>query len=396
MGNMITERTGRAARPLSMWMAIAVLSTVTMLTACGSKTGSVRYALVCGPGTASSSDTEGEIETGIETYASEHAYPWKTYAASSAGTNAIAAQIKAASGDEAAYIICAGEDKETAVYNAQSEYKDNRFVLIEGEPRKNDSARSSIRSNTECVTCDRKSMGFLAGYIAVKEGYTKIAWLSGRKTEAGDEYYEGFLNGVGYGMQELGTSPDSVTVVAAFAGTDELSPRRMEEAKIFYDDGVQLIITDREKIAEAVRKAAVKAQKPYATVGFDALSSSENIQFSAIPNYQGLIRSLLMSFEEHKGFEGGTSVVCGAEQSAVRLSAEYSRMPVVTEVDTQTVLAAMATGQAVVSDSEAADGPKALGGNVKVTVKEPSGTSGEPASAADSQASSTDSAAASE
>ncbi len=371
MRNMMTPALGGKAPVYRILGVIAALAAAAALTACGSKSGGLRYALVCGPGGTASGGAVAALESGISSYASEKAYPWKTYTASAAGNDAVAAQIKAASGDGAAYVIACGGDMEIPVYSAQSACKDVRFVLVDGEPRKNDNARSSIRSNTECVTCDRKSMGFLAGSTAVREGYTNIVWFSGRRTEAGDEYYEGFLNGVGYAARSLGVSTDSLTLTAEFAGTDELSPLRMEEAEDYYESGAQLIITDQVKIAEAVRMAAENLQKPFATVGFDAMSSSENIQFSALPNYEGLIRSLLMSFEEHKGFEGGSSLVCGAAQSAVRLAAEYARMPVVTEVDTQTVLAAMATGQAAVSNDETSDTVRPLGPELNVTLKEP-------------------------
>ncbi len=356
--------------PRRIFPVLFIISAVLLLTACGSQSSGVRFALVTGPG---GTDTDAEIQavvSGMEGYAAEHAYETKTYTAEIAGAESYAEQFKAAAEAGAKYVIAVGREMEIPVYSAQGAHRKTRFVLVDGEPRKNETAASSIRKNTECVTFDRYSMGFLAGCIAVKEGYRKIAWLSGRETREGAEYYEGFLNGVGYGMKEQQLGRESVTVLTEFAGTDELTPRRAADAKNLYNEGAQLIVTDREKIAKALAKEAPVLQKPYATVGFNALSGSQLIQFSVVANPEGAVRSLLASFDEAKGFAGGTSIVCTAAESGIRLAAEYSRMPVVTEVDTQTVLAAMATGQAIVSNGAGTEENPALGQNVYVEQRE--------------------------
>lgn len=350
---------------------LLMLLAVALLSGCGSSKAGHIYALVTGPGGADTDEMTRQAADGIAHYASEHSYEAKSYSAETESSDAYADAFKAAVDAGAKYVIAAGTAMEVPVFSAQNAYKGSRFVLLGGEPRKNDSSASSIRSNTECLLFDRKSMGFLAGYTAVKEGYTSIAWLSGRETEAGAEYYEGFLNGVGYGAVETGTGIDAVTVYTEFSGSDELSPRRMADAKSLYNEGCQLILTDRERIAEAIRMAAESLQKPYATVGFNALSSSPDIQFSAISNPEGTIRTVLTEFDEAKGFEGGTTRSCGAAESAVKLAADYSRMPVVTEVDTQTVLSAMATGRAIVSNDGGNDSYSPYGNQVHVVTREP-------------------------
>lgn len=342
-----------------------------ILTGCGSKSSGVRFALVTGPGGASADMETSAVAEGIASYASEHAYDAKSYTAETEGSDAYAAAFKAAADAGAKYIISVGQKMEIPVYDAQGTHKDSNFVLIDGEPRKSADAASTIRKNTECVTFDRKSMGFLAGYTAVKEGYTKLAWMTGRETDAGREYYEGFLNGAGYAAVEAQKSPDSITVFTEYAGSDALSPRRMADAKSLYNEGCELIVTDRVKIAEAVAMVAEELGKPYATVGFNGLSASSAIQFSAVANPGGAISALLESFDDAKGFEGGSAIRVTAKESGVTLAADYSRMPVVTEVDVQTVLAAMATGRAAVSEEEKAEGAEIYGSAITVVQKEP-------------------------
>ena len=351
---------------------IFVLAAVILtLSGCGSSAEGVRFALVTGPGGAASDEETRTVAEGIAQYAAEHSYDARSYTAETEGSDAYAMAFKAAADGGARYIVSVGRKMEVPVYEAQGKYKKSRFVLIDGEPRKSPDSESVIRNNTECVTFDRKSIGFIAGFTAVKEGYTKIAWLSGKETDAGREYYEGFLNGAGYAMNEAGISPDTITVYAEFAGSDALSPRRLADARSMYNDGCELIITDREKIAEAVKMAAEELQKPFATVGFDAMQTSANIQFSAIPNPEGAMRALLASFDEAKGFEGGTVIRCTALESGVKLAAEYSRMPVVNEVDVQSCFAAMASGRAAVSNEGTSEGAEAYGHTVRTEAREP-------------------------
>ena len=48
-------------------------------------------------------------------------------------------------------IICHGEAAETAVYEAQREYRDVRFLMFDGEPHAEGSERARLRGNTRCI-----------------------------------------------------------------------------------------------------------------------------------------------------------------------------------------------------------------------------------------------------
>ena len=341
-----------------------------LLAGCGSSSDSgLHYAIVTGPEGAAGD--AAAVSNGITAYCTEHSYTMQTFTAAMDSDDAYAEQFKAAADAGAKYIVAAGSRMEIPVFAAQNAHKKSSFLMVNGEPRKNAESVSNIRGNTECLVPDCKGMGFVAGYVAVKEGYRRIGWLSGRETDSAKEYYEGFLNGVGYGMQEAGVSSDSMSVYTEFCGSDELSPRRLADAKSMYADGCELILTDKERIMEAVAMASSSSGKPCAAVGFEAASSA-NLQFSVVANWEGAVRALCASFDEMKGFEGGTSLVCGAAQGGIRLAADYSKMPVVTEVDVQTVLAAIANKQAVVSDDGGTEnGPQPLGSTVSVTMREP-------------------------
>ena len=73
-------------------------------------------------------------------------------------------------------VVCHGEEAGAAVYEAQREYRDVRFLLLDAEPHAGGSDRARLRGNTRCILFDREEAGFLAGYAAVREGYTSLAY----------------------------------------------------------------------------------------------------------------------------------------------------------------------------------------------------------------------------
>ena len=84
--------------------------------------------------------------------------------------------IKEAAQKGASVIVCAGTSMSRAVYDAQRDWKDVRFLLLEAEPV-SESGRSRLRGNTESLEIDVSEAGYLAGYAAVQAGYTHLGYI---------------------------------------------------------------------------------------------------------------------------------------------------------------------------------------------------------------------------
>ena len=175
-----------------------------LLAGCGSSSESgLHYAIVTGPEGAAGD--AAAVSNGITAYCTEHSYTMQTFSAAMDSDDAYAEQFKAAADAGAKYIVAAGSRMEIPVFAAQNAHKKSSFLMVNGEPRKNAESVSNIRGNTECLVPDRKGMGFVAGYVAVKEGYRRIGWLSGRETDSAKEYYEkAIAKGNGYSCNRLG------------------------------------------------------------------------------------------------------------------------------------------------------------------------------------------------
>ena len=353
-----------------IFAALLIGTAVLAVTGCGGKSSEIsKYVLITGASEEADDPVSRELGAGLEAYAAERGIETVIDTVNAADTDAAASRIKTAASEGAKYIISYGEDMGMAVWSAAGSAKKSQFLLFEAEPRKSPSASSEIKQNTECVFFEKESIGFLAGYMIVREGMRSAAWMSGHETEESLKYLEGLKNGIACGLADANLDASAFTLYTEYAGSDLLSPRRTSEAKALYSMGAGIILTDKPKIAEAVAIAAKSMGMPMATVGFDAVSSYDSVQFSAMPNISGAVQNFLAYFDDAKGFDGGISVNAGAERGAVRLSADYSRIPVATEVDVQTILGRMAAGE-VVTDDDKAEGASP-GSALNVTVYTP-------------------------
>ena len=102
--------------------------------------------------------------------------------------------IKEAAQKGASVIVCAGTSMSRAVYDAQRDWKDVRFLLLEAEPV-SESGRSRLRGNTESLEIDVSEAGYLAGYAAVQAGYTHLGYIGQKNEENGTKYGTGYALG---------------------------------------------------------------------------------------------------------------------------------------------------------------------------------------------------------
>ena len=114
---------------------------------------------------------------GLKQYAAEHGVTAGHYQPKDTTTASYLEAIAAAVDNNSRLIVCPGSLFEDAVAQAQERYPDVKFVLIDGVPVRTDESgesRTAVASNTYCIRYAEEQAGFLAGYAAVFEGYTKL------------------------------------------------------------------------------------------------------------------------------------------------------------------------------------------------------------------------------
>ena len=93
-------------------------------------------------------------------------------------------------------------------------------------------------ANVTNLLFKEEQSGFLAGYAAVKDGYTKLGFLGGIDVAAVVRYGFGYLQGVDYAAQELGVTPEvKYWYCGSFAPGDEIKAK-MDS---WYADGTEIV-----------------------------------------------------------------------------------------------------------------------------------------------------------
>ena len=116
---------------------------------------------------------------GVKLYAANNNLSYKYYQpanGSEATDDDRFTAMKAAVDNGAKVVVCAGFMQTTALRMAASQFTDVSFVYIDGDVIRADANdnNSAVLTNVAGVAFKEEQCGYLAGYAAVKEGYTKL------------------------------------------------------------------------------------------------------------------------------------------------------------------------------------------------------------------------------
>lgn len=130
---------------------------------------------------------------GIKQYAEEKGITHKYYQPTEQTDDAYLSSIDLAVKNGAKIVVTPGFLFEGPIGIAQDRYPDVTFVLIDGNPTVDGAIK--INSNAVGITYAEEQAGFLVGYAAVKDGFTKLGFMGGMAVPAVKRYGFGFIQG---------------------------------------------------------------------------------------------------------------------------------------------------------------------------------------------------------
>ena len=234
-------------------------------------TDGYELALVIDVGTIDDKSFNQGSWEGVEKYGDENGIAYKYYKSAEATTDSFQQTIKLAIEGGAKVIVCPGYLFEEPIYNMQTQYPDVKFILIDGEPHDAD-YNYATADNTMAVLYQEDQAGFLAGYAAVKDGYTKLGFMGGMALPAVIRYGYGYLAGVNYAAEELGINVD---VTYTYTGSFEATPEAQSMATGWYQAGTEVIFACGGSVGNSVM-AAAEATDNAKVIGVDVDQSSES------------------------------------------------------------------------------------------------------------------------
>ena len=327
---------------------LLVLVLIFSFAGCTSESDTYELALVTDIGSIDDKSFNQGAWEGLEAYAEENSISYKYYKPVEKSMTAYLDAIELAVNGGAKVIVTPGYLFENPVHKAQSLYPEVSFILLDGSPNNvidfdtmatyDDTAPDfTIGENTYSIFYKEEQAGFLAGYAAVKEGYTELGFMGGIAVPAVVRYGYGFVQGADYAANEMGVD---VNLKYYYTGTFSESPEVQATAASWYATGTEVIFACGGAIGNSIMAAADANNGAVIGVDVDQYDESPTVITSAM---KGLKTSVYDALTEYYAgtFPGGTSVHLGVEVDGVALAMENSKMVNFTMDDYDMIYAAL-------------------------------------------------------
>lgn len=304
-------------------------------------------ALVIDVGTIDDKSFNQGSWEGIQKYAEENGVSSKYYKSAEATTDAFIDTIELAIEGGAKTVVCPGFLFEEPIYTVQNQYPDVHFILVDGEPHDAD-GNYETAANTMPILYQEDEVGFLAGYAAVKDGYTKLGFMGGLALPAVIRYGYGFLAGANYAAEELGV--DGVEVTYYYTGSFEATPEAQTMAASWYQAGTEVIFACGGAVGNSVM-AAAEASEGAKVIGVDVDQSyeSETVITSAMKQLSNSVYDAVKSVYDDS-FKGGETSVFNAANNGVGLPMETSKFTTFTQADYDAIYEKIVAGEITIDN----------------------------------------------
>ena len=334
-------------------LAVLLLGALMMtIGGCGKQAG-YELALVTDIGTIDDKSFNQGSWEGVEAYAKENNVTYKYYQPAEKTTDEYLNTISLAIDGGAKLVVCPGYLFEEAVYIAQDEYPETKFIIIDGQPHDGDYEDFTINDNVYAVYYAEEQAGFLAGYGAVKEGYTKLGYMGGMAVPAVKRFGFGFVEGAEYAAKELGI--DSIDMKYHYTGGFDATPEVKSMATSWFNEGTEVIFACGGAVGNSVMAAAQDTNAKVIGVDVDQSPESETVMTSAV---KMLSKSVYDGIAAHYAgtFPGGQVVTLTAADDGVGLPMETSTFETFTQADYDAIYAELVAGSiTLLNDSDIED-----------------------------------------
>jgi basic membrane protein A len=264
-------------------------------------------ALVTDVGTIDDESFNQASWQGVKKYAEEKGKTYRYYQPKKDSNEARLASIRQAVRNGAKIIVCPGYLFIEALGEAQNTYPDVKFVLLDGAPEE-------IEDNLYCVLFKEEQAGFLAGYAAVMDGYTKLGYLGGMEVPAVQRFGYGYIQGIDYAAKEKDIQ---VTINFHYGGKFEGTPEITARMETWYkNEGIEVVFACGGGIYTSAVEAAGKVTPNGKVIGVDVDQAhvSELVITSAMKGLEASVYDAIDKFYNNKWDTiGGKSVSLGLE-----------------------------------------------------------------------------------
>ncbi len=231
------------------------------------------------------------IYNGVRMYALGAGISFSFYHADPNAPESYQEIVQRAVEDNARLIVCAGDVFGEAVGALQETCQQTSFLLVDAVPYDMNGEELPIEKNVHCILFHEEQAGYLAGYMAVWEGYRNLGFIGGREEPAVQRYGYGYLQGINAAAKDL--SLNDVTVNYWYSGTYTADIAVREKADSWYGNGTQIIFACGGELYESVLEAAENQDGLMIGVDVDQCRVSDRVLTSAVKNIGAAVTDAL-------------------------------------------------------------------------------------------------------
>lgn len=260
--------------------------------------------------------------------------------------------MKAAVEGGADVVVCAGYLQEAALKKAAIEYPDTPFVFIDGYPLTDDAGNTL--SNVAGIAFKEEQAGYLAGYAAVMDGFTKLGFSGGGggTNPACCRFGYGYVQGANAAALEKGITVDmnySWQYGSNFSASTDLQTM----INGWYVNGTEIVFACGGSMFQSIVAAASANDGYVIGVDVDQSGESEYVVTSAMKGLADAVQwAVAKVYDGTFDTIGGQQTSLGVADNAVQLptGADSWRFETFTVEEYESLYQQMVDGTLVVDD----------------------------------------------
>ena len=250
-----------------------------------------------------------------------------------------------------------------AIESVVPEYDDITFIALDVSEGDIGELASAVPANLYCAVYQEELCGYMAGYAAVKLGYTKLGYLGGMAVPAVVRYGYGFVQGADAAAAELGLTDVEIKYVYGnqFYGDSDITAYM----DTWYAAGTQVVFACGGGIFTSAGEAAAKVGAKVIGVDVDQAATIDGLYgegmtvTSAMKGLAATVNAELQAVLDGT-FEGGKVDNLGLvsdvpAENFVQIAPSTQFSDSFTEADYEALVAAMNAGDVVVSNDITAE-----------------------------------------
>ena len=325
-------------------LLVAVFA-IGCLAGCGGQAAGYEIALITDKGNIDDKSFNQGAWEGVVAYAEKNKITHQYYKPEEASDEGYLKSIQLAVDGGAKVIVCPGYLFEVAVYNAQTQFPDVKFILLDGEPHTPD-YEYKTEKNVACVMYAEQEAGFLAGYAAVKEGMTTLGFEGGMAVPAVVAFGYGYLQGIEAAATEMGLADGSVKVFYHYTGDFAETDANKQTAKGMIQSGAQIIFGCGGSVGKSVMAAAAEGQIKTIGVDVNQKADSDTVITSAMKGLGASVQAVLASIYDgtFESTYAGKTTYFTAANNGVGLPDDFERFTKFTKEEYEAIFAKLADG----------------------------------------------------